>query len=78
MKFYDHYRGIAAAKVSNGDTIMFWADVWNSHYLVTKLPRLYSFAKDKKISVAQFLNSATIQETFLYLFLNKHIKNYKV
>jgi hypothetical protein len=42
---------------------MFWSDVWND-LLHNRFPRLYSFAKNKQISVAQFLLNNSIQEQF--------------
>lgn len=64
MKFSDHFRGIAAAKIGQGNTVMRWADVWNDNYLMNTLPRLYSFAKNKNISVAQQINNTSVHEHF--------------
>jgi hypothetical protein len=58
-----HSGGIAACQVGNGTTVMFWSDVWND-LLQNRFPRLYSFAKNKQISVAQFLLNNSIQEQF--------------
>jgi hypothetical protein len=57
-------RGIATYTVGNGTSVMFWSDVWNEHHLQQKFPRLYSYAKNKYISVAQFLLSNNIQKRF--------------
>ena len=46
------FRGIATCSFGCGKTIMFWADLWNNNLLEQKFPRLYSFAKNQKISVA--------------------------
>jgi hypothetical protein len=43
---------------------MFWMDVWNKHLLQTKFLRLFSFAKNKTISVAQFLTNNTLEQQF--------------
>jgi hypothetical protein len=43
--------------VADGSTILFWSDVWNDHLLQQKLPRFYSFVKNKNISVAVFLQN---------------------
>ena len=64
LKFCDHYRGIAAAKVGRGDTVLLWLDVWNGEYLKGKFPRLFSFAKNQKISVAQYISNQDIQHNF--------------
>jgi hypothetical protein len=55
LKLADLFRGIATCKVGNGTTILFWYDVWNDHLLQHRFPKLYSFAKNKNISVAQFM-----------------------
>jgi hypothetical protein len=64
LKLVDLYRGIATCKVGDGSTVMFWMDVWNDHLLQNKFPRLFSFAKNKKISVAQFLTNNTLAQQF--------------
>jgi hypothetical protein len=45
-------------------TVLLWEDVWNGHYLSNELPRLFSFAKDKKVSIAQFLANPEVQHNF--------------
>jgi hypothetical protein len=62
MKLSDRFRGIATATVGPGDTIMLWEDVWNGHYLKAELPRLFSYAKDKQITLAQFMLNPEIQQ----------------
>jgi hypothetical protein len=47
-----HFRGIASCKVGDGTTVLFWFDVWNEHLLHQQFPRLFSYAKNKDISVA--------------------------
>jgi hypothetical protein len=37
-------------------------DIWNDHLLQNEFPRLFSFAKNKKISVAQFLLNNNIEQ----------------
>jgi hypothetical protein len=53
MKLSVHFRGIASATTGPGDTVLLWEDVWNGHYLSNELPRLFSFARNKKVSIAQ-------------------------
>lgn len=64
LKQCDKYRGIATAMVGPGDTVLLWEDVWNGHYLSNELPRLFSFARNRKISVAQYLINPDIQHNF--------------
>jgi hypothetical protein len=50
--------------VGNAKTVLFWLDVWNGHLLQEKLPRLFSFAKTQKSSVAMFLETPNLIEHF--------------
>jgi len=58
------FRGISSCIVGNGSTVLFWSDVCNNHLLQEKFPRLYSYAKDKRISVAKFLENNTMMAQF--------------
>ena len=60
----DKFRGVASCAVGNGTSVLFWLDVWNGHYLQEKLPRLFSFAKNQKISVAAFLSITDMTSHF--------------
>jgi hypothetical protein len=64
LKLCDIFRGIATCKVGDDSTVLFWSDVWNDHLLQNKYPRLYSFAKNKQITVAQFLLNNQIESQF--------------
>lgn len=64
MRLWDIFRDIATCSVGNGKTILFWTDHWNGHLLQDKFPRLFSFAKDKSISVAKFLANPSIGQQF--------------
>jgi predicted PP-loop superfamily ATPase len=73
IKLVDQFRGITAYKVGDEKAILFWSDVWNDHLLQQRFPRLFSFAKDKKISVAQFLQDNHLESQFhLPLSENAH------
>jgi hypothetical protein len=76
LKLCDIYIGIAKCSVGNGTTILFWSDVWNDHLLQDKFPRLYSFAKEKSISVARFLSTSQILKIyFISQSLIRHGRN---
>jgi hypothetical protein len=53
----DKFKGVASCLVGNGTTALFWLDVWNGHLLYEKMPRLFSFAKNQKVSVAAILST---------------------
>ena len=55
---------MASRAVGNGTSVLFWLDVWNGHYLQEKLPRLFSFAKNKKFSVAAYLSITDMTSHF--------------
>jgi hypothetical protein len=64
LKLCEVFRGIAMCKVVDGTTILFRSGVWNDHLLQNKFHRLYSFVKNKNVSVAQFLLNNMIEEQF--------------
>jgi hypothetical protein len=64
VKLCDHFRGIALATVGPGDTVLLWTDVWNGHYLMNELPRLFSFSRNNKVSLAQFGGNPNIHANF--------------
>jgi len=64
LKLCDQFRGVATCTVGDGKSVLFWLDVWNNRLLKDSLPRLFSFAKNQNISVAQFLQTNTIEEQF--------------
>jgi hypothetical protein len=57
LKLCDTYRGIAKCTVGDRTTVLFWSDILNDLLLENKFPRLFSFAKNKLISVAKFLST---------------------
>lgn len=64
MSYSDHFRGIATCTVGDGKTVMLWYDIWNKYNLHQQLPRLYSYAKNAKISLATYMDSPAIEENF--------------
>jgi hypothetical protein len=54
----DIYRGITSSQIGHGDTVLFWKDHWNiDQLLCDRFPRLFSFALNEDISVADFIRS---------------------
>jgi len=64
LKLCDLFRGIAECKIGDGSTVLFWSDLWNDNILQTKYPRLFFFAKNKNITVAQFLSNNSLETQF--------------
>jgi hypothetical protein len=64
MKYFDIYRQLAHCKLGNGETILFWSDNWNDWIIQERFPRLFSFAKDKLISVKEALQTTDPAQAF--------------
>ena len=64
LKLCDLFRGIANCKIRNGSTVLFWSDLWNDNVMQNNFPRLFTFAKNKKISVLQFLSNNNLESQF--------------
>jgi hypothetical protein len=76
LKLSDLFRRIASCKVGDGSTVLFWSDVWNDHLLQYKVPRLYSFTKNKNISVAAFLQNDSLEAQFHLPLLEQAFQEY--
>jgi hypothetical protein len=63
-KLCDHFRGIPTCQIGDGTTVLFWHDIWNGHCLQQKFPRLFTNAKNDKISAAAFLRNNVINDQF--------------
>lgn len=61
---------MAMATVNNGCSCFFWLDSWNGFSFSTSMPELFSFVKDKYITVHQVCQSPTLHDLF-YLPLSK-------
>jgi hypothetical protein len=64
IRLCDEYRAVANCKIGDGATVLFWSDAWNDLLLERKFPRLYSYAKNKNISVARFILNNRIEDQF--------------
>jgi hypothetical protein len=67
LKLCDLFRGIANCNIGDGSTVLFWSDLWNGNVMQIKYPRLFSFARNKKISVSQFLTNNNLDQFHLPL-----------
>ena len=56
MKNLQTYKAIALVEFRNGKTCLFWQDTWGDVNLRVNSPELFSFAKNKFISVAKAWN----------------------
>jgi hypothetical protein len=56
IKLCSKFKRIASCSIASGDTALIWSDKWTSDLLMTKFPRLHSFAIDMLASVKNILN----------------------
>lgn len=58
------YRGVSSVSIGNGETSLFWKDLWCGQVLAEKYPRAYSFATNEDISVCDFLLTNSLSDIF--------------
>jgi hypothetical protein len=56
LSFVLNLKGLPLVQLLRGDTALFWSDLWDSEPLMSKFPRLHSFAIDKLASVKNILD----------------------
>lgn len=62
----DIYRGITSCIPGAGDTILLWKDLWDKNgVLQDSYKRLFSYAKEEDISLANFLADPTPDQNFM-------------
>jgi hypothetical protein len=64
LRLLSSFKGIAKTDFGNGDTILFWHDLWNGHVLKVSFPHLHSFAKSDIITLSSVLHMESFQEHF--------------
>jgi hypothetical protein len=58
---------MASVVIYNGQTCLLWDDVWNGQVKKLQYPELYSYAKNKAISLSKPHGSATLHDLFSLL-----------
>ena len=58
------YRGIAKCYLGDGSIVTFWGDLWSSHILSFKFPRLFSFALNPDISAREIIQAEDLDSIF--------------
>ncbi|XP_073362281.1 uncharacterized protein [Aegilops tauschii subsp. strangulata] len=68
LKLHEAYTAIASAHINMGDSALFWTDSWHiggsARPLCWRLPRLFSFVNNDRISVQEFLQSQDLYSMF--------------
>lgn len=60
----DKFKGLAKVKLHDGRTCLLWSDLWVDRVPELNFPELFSFAKDKKITVRAAKNLDSLQDLF--------------
>jgi hypothetical protein len=64
LKLTPIFRTIASCHVGQGNTVLFWKDVWMGEVAAEYCPRAFSFALGEYVSVQQFLTAPTLATNF--------------
>jgi hypothetical protein len=49
MKLVDKYISLCKVTIGDGDTALFWSDMWHDRTMLHRFPRLHSFTLDDKL-----------------------------
>lgn len=71
LKLLDCFKSFSLVQIQNGQSCQFWSDRWNQQPWKLQYPELFSFAKNKAISVSNFYSQQHIQNAFSRLYLLK-------
>lgn len=63
QKLLPAFKGMAMATVENGSSCFFWLDSWNG-FSRTSMPELFSFVKNRHITVQQVCQSTHLHDIF--------------
>ena len=68
MKLVNSFREVAKPEVQCGNSILFWSDEWEVDHsripLMVRFARLFSFAKDDKLSVQEAVSLPEFIQAF--------------
>jgi hypothetical protein len=64
LKLLDWYKLFSSVTVRRGETCRFWLDKWSQEPLQLQYPQLFSFTRNKNISVQEFCSQTPIQDLF--------------
>ena len=64
VKLINDFKGIASVQIKDGKTCLLWQDLWNGLVPMQSYPELFSFAKNRCISVQKTLSTDQIQTIF--------------
>lgn len=63
-KLLPAFKGMSMTIIGNGSSCFFWLDSWNGFSLSTSFPELFSYAKNKNITVQRVCQTTQLHELF--------------
>ena len=64
LKLLQKFKSLTTVKTEDGKTCLFWMDTWQQQPLADSVPELYSFAKNKAISIQKALQYEDFSDMF--------------
>jgi hypothetical protein len=64
LKLFDKYKGMASVMIHDRQSSLLWKDLWNGQVREIQFPELYSFAKNKSISLRKAFDSVNFHDLF--------------
>ena len=59
------FRAFSVVHIQNGQSCLFWTNKWNQQPLQLQYPKLYSFARDKCITISKLFSHSHIENLFI-------------
>jgi hypothetical protein len=64
LKLVSSFKGMAKVSVGDGSSCFLWTDLWKDEILETTMRQLFSYAKNKNISLQQACQASAFQDLF--------------
>lgn len=64
LKLLDTYKGIASVVVLDGQSCLLWTDLWDGQVPCQDFPELFSFARNKAISISSAKSATSLGQLF--------------
>lgn len=64
FRLIPYFRAFSQVTLGQGNSAFFWKDIWNNRQLEHEFPILFSFAKNKDITIQSFLTAQDLSQKF--------------